>query len=178
MEADEPFAEFVAAGVSRGAVVDGRGGVGDVAEPPHEDVEAVGAEVAEATDAGLLGVGHPAPFGVEPSAERTGVAVGKACARDLAEGAVIDAVLEEEMVGHAAHEVAGLESDVGFFDGVGDGVGVFGAHAQRFFGVEEFLRGGGGDHELFVAVGFGADDDAVDGGVCVNFGEVVDDGGL
>ena len=86
----QAFAGFVAVGVAPVPVVSSAGRFIDLADQPQQDVERVRAEIAERAAAGDLRVGHPAPFGVEPSAQRTAVAVAAAHAGDLAEVAFVD----------------------------------------------------------------------------------------
>ena len=73
---EDAFAEFVAVGIARRAVGD-RGGdaIDRLVHQPQEQVERVGAQIAIAAHARLGRVGHPAPFAVEPAAERAVVNV-------------------------------------------------------------------------------------------------------
>ncbi len=73
-------------------------------------------------------------------------------------------------------EVAGLKEDAGLFDGRGHAVGVLRGDAERFFDEHMLACGGGGGDERLVLIGFGADDDAVDGGVVPDGVYVVEGG--
>ena len=63
-----------------------------------------------------------------------------------------------------------------FVDGCGHAVGVLCADTERLFDEHMLAGGGRGGDEGLVLVGLGADDDAVDGGVGPDGGDVVEGG--
>ena len=76
----------------------------------------------------------------------------------------------------AAAEVAGLEEDTGLFDGGGHAVSVLRGDAERLFDEHVLACGRGGGDERLVLIGFGADDNAVDGAVVPDGVDVVEGG--
>ena len=176
LELQQPLAVFVTVAVASGSHVDVGRHAGDVPHEPEKDIERMGAEIAESTNASLRGVGHPAPFGVEdatrgrlrPSVNRTRsvrqrarVTVGVSDARDLAEVPFVDLLAQEQMDRIAAHEVAGLEEDAGLLDGISHAVSILGSHAQRLLYEQVFARRRASEDKRFVAVRLGADNDAL-----------------
>lgn len=122
----------------------------------------MGSQVAEGPDAGDLRVGHPAPFLVEPAAERPAVAVRAAGPGDLSEAPPGDLVLEEQMVGLGPHEIPGREDQARFLDGLGHLGALPGGDAERFFDEHVFFRLCGGQDQVMVAVGLRTDHDGGD----------------
>ena len=148
----------------------------DVAQNPQHQIERVRAEVAESADPGLLQVGHPQVVGGEEIAHRAGMTVDEAGAGDLAEDALRYEILEGLVDRDATAEIAGLKKDAGLFDGGGHAVGVLRGDAEWFFDEHVLACGGGGGDERLVLIGFGADDNAVDGGVAPDGVDVVESG--
>ena len=91
--------------------------------------------------------------------------VGVAQTGDVAEAAGAHLIPQEAMHRYAAPEVAGLEQDAGIVNSPGHDFGVALPHAQRLLDEHVLAGGGGGQHQLLVQVGLGADDDGRDGGV-------------
>src|ERR1051326_9580273 len=76
----------------------------------------MGSQITKRADAGNLGVSHPAPFGIKPSAERAAMAVGAARASDFAKVAFGDLLLEKNMLVISPHEIARGEEQICFLN--------------------------------------------------------------
>ena len=155
LELDQRFAGLIAIAVTMGHGLDGGGHGVNIPQHPHENVQLVGAEIAKGADAGDFWVGHPAPFGIEPAAEGTVVAVGGAHAGDDAEIAGGDFVFQEDVFRIRPGEITGGEQQAGLLDGVGHGHAFMAGDAERLFH-EHMLAGfRGGEHQLMVPGGLG-----------------------
>ena len=132
-------------------------------EPAHEvgDVDGV---IHDGTAAGEGGVD-------EPAAGELSV-VGAGHGDEVADFALVEALLEVLEGGDVAAGEGGAESDLGFFAGGDHGEGVFEGGGEGFLAEDPFSGLGGGFGVGAVVDVFGADDDALDvaGEEVVEFG--------
>ena len=115
------------------------------------------AQVAKRADASLFEIGHPAPLGVEPAAERTQMTVRMTNTCNRAKAAFLNLITQEKRNEIAAHEIARLKQNACLFNRLSHRKGVFRAQTERLFGKNMFFGGGSLTHQRFVTIRLGAD---------------------
>ena len=163
MEEQNTLSKFVAVGVAGGAIGDRCGDtVHRLVHEPQEQIERVGAKVSVAAYARLGAIGHPAPIAVEQAAQRSIVDVYAANPGDRSEGPLVALLLEEKDVRVVAHEIPGGEHQARVVEHLGHLVRVGRPDANWFLGVNMLVGLGRRKNQVFVQVGFGANDHGFD----------------
>src|ERR1700744_2821708 len=99
LEADERLAGFITIAVTMGNRMDVGGGGFYVAKHPHKNVELVGDQIAKGPYPGNLGVGHPTPFVIKPTAKGAVVTIGTTHAGDGAKITLGNLVFQKDVLG-------------------------------------------------------------------------------
>ncbi len=128
---DQGLARFVAASVA----IRDRSDVGrnrfNVAHDPHEHVERVRARIGEAPQGTPLRIDRPLILFVEYPLEQTIVRERTLQANNSAESALVDQLLDEDVLGNGAKMIPDREQDPRLLHDIGNFHCIFGANADR-----------------------------------------------